>query len=218
MMRKRSGALALAVVTTLILSGCATKKFVREEIAGDTGQASKIQSVESAVEANQARIKEVDGKAQTANSTAEKAQATGQQALDRGNQAFQSAEEAMRLAKGKLVMEESLSNDVTKFAVNKADLPDGGVGELDALAKKVLGMNKRVYLEIQGHTDSTGSEKWNMELGGMRAESVRRYLNERGIPLFAMSVISYGEAKPIADNSTKEGRSQNRRVVIRVLE
>ncbi len=138
--------------------------------------------------------------------------------MDRGNEAFASAEEAMRLAKGKLVLEETLNNDVTRFGLNKADLPDEGVAELDALAKKVLDMNQRVYLEIQGHTDSTGSDQWNLELGGLRAESVRRYLNERGIPLFAISVISYGESKPIADNSSKDGRSQNRRVLIRVME
>jgi peptidoglycan-associated lipoprotein len=215
MTRKWSSTLALAVMTTLVLSGCATKKYVQQEIAN---QSDKIQSVESAVEANQARIKEVDGKADSADRKAGQVQSTGEQAMDRGNEAFVSAEAAMLLAMGKLVMEETLNNDITKFAVNKADLPDGGVAELDGLAKKILNMDQRVYLEIQGHTDSTGSEKWNMELGEHRAESVRRYLNERGIPLFAMSVISYGEAKPIADNSSKDGRSQNRRVVVRVLE
>jgi len=215
MTRKWSGALALAVTTTLILSGCATKKFVQQEISN---QSDKIQSVESAVEANQARIKEVDGKADAADRKASDAQSTGEQAMDRGNEAFASAAEAMRLAKGKLVLEESLSNDITQFAVNKADLPEGGVSELDALAQKILNMNQRVYLEVQGHTDSSGTEKWNMELGGRRAESVRRYLNERGIPLFAISVISFGESKPIADNSSRDGRSQNRRVLIRVLE
>ncbi len=215
MTRKWSSALALAVMTTLVLSGCATKKFVQQELAN---QSDKIQSVESAVEANQARIKDVDGKAEAAERKAGEAQSTGESAMERGNEAFASAEEAMRLAKGKLILEESLNNDITKFAVSKADLPDEGVAELDALAKKVLAMNQRVYLEIQGHTDSTGSGMWNLELGGLRAESVRRYLNERGIPLFAMSVISYGESTPIADNTIKEGRSQNRRVLIRVME
>ena len=100
MTRKWSSALALTVMTTLVLSGCATKKFVKQEIAN---QSDKIQSVESAVEANQARIKEVDGKADGADRKAGQAQSTGEQAMDRGNQAFASAEEAMRLAKGKLV-------------------------------------------------------------------------------------------------------------------
>ena len=57
------------------------------------------------------------------------------------------------------------------------------------------------------------------KLGLMRAQAVRNYLHEKGnIPLHAISTISFGEAAPIADNGTPEGRAQNRRVVIRVLE
>jgi outer membrane protein OmpA-like peptidoglycan-associated protein len=76
-----------------------------------------------------------------------------------------------------------------------------------------------VYLEIEGHTDSTGSEAYNHTLGLRRADAVRDYLNRSGgIPLHAMSTISLGEGDPVADNSSSTGRSQNRRVVVRVLE
>jgi outer membrane protein OmpA-like peptidoglycan-associated protein len=77
--------------------------------------------------------------------------------------------------------------------------------------------NQNVYLEIQGHTDSVGPEEYNFRLGLERAETVRRYLSESGIPLHRISVISYGEERPVATNKTKDGRSQNRRVVIQVL-
>ncbi len=64
-----------------------------------------------------------------------------------------------------------------------------------------------------------GDENWNLGLAEERAMAVRNYLNQNGgIPLHAMNTISYGESKPIADNSTSDGRAQNRRVVIRVLE
>ena len=214
MTRKWSLTLALAAVA-IALPGCATKKYVQQEVSH---QADKIQSVESAVEQNQRRIKEVDGEVDMVDGKAARAQETGDQAMERGNAAFKSAEEAMRLSKGKLIVEETFTNETTQFEVNKSDLPEGGIRALDELAQKVLNMNRRIYLEIQGHTDASGSEKWNMELGGQRAGAVRRYLNQRGVPLFAMSVISYGESKPVADNSSKEGRSQNRRVVVRVLE
>jgi outer membrane protein OmpA-like peptidoglycan-associated protein len=207
--------IVLVTVALLLLPACATKKYVQNEIAN---QSDKIQSVESQVEENQARIKDVDGKVAQVDRKADQAQATGDQALDKGNQAFKSAEEAMRLAQGKLVLEESISNNVTRFAVNKWDLPDGAIGALDNLVSRAMGMNKRVYFEIQGHTDSSGTEKWNMELGYRRAEAVRHYLNEKGVPLYAMSIISYGESKPIADNSSRDGRAENRRVVVRVLE
>ncbi len=214
MTRKWNLALALAVVA-LTLPGCATKKYVQQEIGN---QADKIQSVENAVEENQRRIKEVDGEVDMVDGKAGQAQETGDKAMARGNEAFQSAEEAKLLAKGKLILEETFTNDTTQFEVNKFDLPEGGIRALDDLAQKVLNMNRRVYLEIQGHTDASGAEKWNMELGGRRAESVRRYLNRRGVPLYAISVISYGESKPVADNSSRDGRSQNRRVVVRVFE
>ena len=58
-----------------------------------------------------------------------------------------------------------------------------------------------------------------MELSGKRAEAVRRYMNEKGgIPLHAINVIAFGESNPVADNGTSDGRSANRRVVVRVLE
>ncbi len=80
-------------------------------------------------------------------------------------------------------------------------------------------MDKAVYLEIEGHTDNIGSDQYNMELGEKRAKAVLTYLNEKdGLPLHAMSVISYGKTKPVADNKTANGRAQNRRVVIKVLE
>jgi peptidoglycan-associated lipoprotein len=77
---------------------------------------------------------------------------------------------------------------------------------------------KGVYFEIEGHTDSIGDAKTNERIGLERAESVKRYLYEQHqIPLFKMSVISYGEQKPVAPNKTKAGRAMNRRVVVKVL-
>ncbi len=74
------------------------------------------------------------------------------------------------------------------------------------------------HLEIEGHTDATGSAAFNAQLALRRAESVRRYLHEHHrLPLHKINVISYGEEKPVAPNDTLEGRAHNRRVVVRVL-
>ena len=76
-----------------------------------------------------------------------------------------------------------------------------------------------MYLEIEGHTDNVGAETYNERLGAERAGHVLKYLNQKGgLPLHAMNAVSYGESQPIADNSTRQGRAQNRRVVIKVLE
>ena len=83
----------------------------------------------------------------------------------------------------------------------------------------LVAQDKGVYLEIQGHTDSTGPESWNLLLGKKRAEAVMEYLHKNyHIPLHRMEVISYGSDMPVGDNSTREGRAQNRRVVILVFE
>jgi outer membrane protein OmpA-like peptidoglycan-associated protein len=73
-------------------------------------------------------------------------------------------------------------------------------------------------VEIEGHTDSAGPAAYNEQLGLARAEAVKRYLYEQHqVPLHKMNAISFGEEKPVMDNKTRENRSQNRRVVIKVL-
>jgi outer membrane protein OmpA-like peptidoglycan-associated protein len=77
---------------------------------------------------------------------------------------------------------------------------------------------KGAFIEIEGHTDSAGPATVNYQLGLERAENVKRYIYEQHqVPLHKINVISYGEDKPIAPNKTRDGRSQNRRVVIKVL-
>jgi outer membrane protein OmpA-like peptidoglycan-associated protein len=90
--------------------------------------------------------------------------------------------------------------------------------KLDDLAARLKADPAGNYIEIEGHTDSTGSTELNQRLGLARAENVKRYLYEAyQIPLHKINVISFGESKPIAPNDTKDGRAQNRRVVIKVL-
>jgi len=213
--RRLTAPSVLACTALALLPGCATKKYVQEEV-GQTEE--RIRGVETAVEENQRRIRDVDGRVGDVDQKAGRAQATGDQALVKGDEAAASAEEAKRLARGKLILETTLTDDVTQFSVNRWELPDGSVPALDDLANKVLGMDKRIYLEIQGHTDSTGAEDWNFTLGERRANAVLRYLNQKGVPLYAMSVISLGSTQPVADNKARDGRAQNRRVVVRVVE
>ena len=79
------------------------------------------------------------------------------------------------------------------FKLNSDDLSDSAKGELDSLASRLKADNRNVFLEIEGHTDSSGPEAFNLVLGQRRAESVRRYLNgNHSIPLHRMSVITYG--------------------------
>ncbi len=221
-MRKRSSGLVVVLVAFALVAstGCISKKVFRKNVE-DTE--SKVTAVESAVEANERRIAdlsdETDSRIAAVDAKAEEAVEIGSQAMSRASTAQTTAEEAVRAAKGTLLWTVVLSDENVKFSFNQATLPEAASAELDALVARALELNRGVYFEIEGHTDSTGSEEYNRRLGEMRADAVRSYLHEAGnVPLHAISTISFGESMPIASNDTPEGRSQNRRVVIRVLE
>ena len=131
--------------------------------------------------------------------------------------ALERATAAGKLAEGKFVYAVQLTDDTTKFPLNGWTLSDEGKAALTSFVDRLKTENKNVYLEIQGHTDSTGDAAFNEMLGQRRAEAVRLFLNRSGVALNRMGAISYGEEAPVADNGTREGRAQNRRVTIVVL-
>jgi len=102
------------------------------------------------------------------------------------------------------------------FKINKSDLLPNSFAELNKLAD-YLKSNPAVKIEISGHTDNTGMETKNKELSKARAKSVYNYLLSKGVKKENIIYIGYGSSKPIADNSTEEGRSVNRRVEIKIL-
>ena len=221
--------LVLAVpVLALALGGttaCATKKFVR----GQVGEVNdKVESVSKSLEetqertkANEAKIAEVDQRAQSAAQAADsKATSAGQRA-DGAKTAADAANtkaEAVDKASKRLVYEVVLSEDKGDFKFGKATVPDSAIGELDQLVAKLKSEPNGAYIEVEGHTDNVGPKEVNYKLGLDRAENVKRYLYEHHqVPLHKINVISYGEDKPVAPNKTKDGRAQNRRVVIKVL-
>lgn len=132
-------------------------------------------------------------------------------------EALERATAAGKLAEGKFLFQQVLSDDSMKFPIDKATLSPEAQQRLDAFVEKLRSENKNVYVEVQGHTDSTGPKQHNYELGEERAEAVRRYLNERGVALNRIGTISYGPDQPVAENRNREGRQQNRRVVLIVL-
>jgi len=218
MVRNRSVLTAGLVVLALVLSsGCVSKKAFRKNVEDSD---SRMTSIEGGVEANERRIgdlrTETDSKIARLEGQTEKAVEVGNAALSRADKANATAEAAQR---GRLLWTVTLSDDRVKFSFDQAAIPAEAAAALDDLVQKIKSYDKAVYLEIEGHTDNTGGEAYNFALGEKRAMAVRNYLNQKGgIPLHAINTISYGESKPVADNSTPAGRSQNRRVVIRVLE
>jgi peptidoglycan-associated lipoprotein len=223
--------LFLVPVAAIAVGGstaCATKKFVRTSV----GQVNdKVDSLGRSVEETQERTRQNEGKiaevdqkaaaadqkAQGAQSAADRANAAAQQAANTANNAV-ARTEALDKASKRLVYEVVLSEDQGNFKFGKRDLPDEAKAKLDEMMQQIKADPKGAFFEIAGYTDSIGGKDYNEKLGLERAEAVKRYLYEsHQIPLHKMNVISYGEENPVAENKTKAGRAQNRRVVIRVL-
>jgi outer membrane protein OmpA-like peptidoglycan-associated protein len=197
------------VVALVTGPACATKKFVRTE---SSTLDKKIAEVSTEVETSQKRIKEHDEQLATIGSLISQHD-TQFKAVDG------KIEEVKTLIKGNLVMTATLKNDDAKFGFDSAALTPEAKGVLDAFVQNLIEANKGVYIEIQGHTDSTGNDEINQTLGQKRAEAVMLYLyKQHHIPLHRMSAVSLGSSMPIADNGTRDGRSQNRRVEILVYE
>ncbi|HPR63824.1 MAG TPA: OmpA family protein [Thermoanaerobaculia bacterium] len=205
--------IALLLIVAVAMVGCATKTYVQQEVSKlNQDVSTRVDGVEKSVEKNQAEIDQLEQKTTILDQKTAQASQTAQDALDR-------AQDAHRLAQGKLLYEVTLSDDNVHFKSNSSELSLEAMAALEAFAVTLKNENKNVFIEIQGHTDSVGSEEHNYELGLGRAEAVLRYLHiDQGIPLNRMQMISYGEEKPVADNDTPEGRSQNRRVVLVVME
>jgi peptidoglycan-associated lipoprotein len=186
-------ALAALMVGALGLSGCATKKFVLGEVGAVD---AKLAATNEKVAGQGVQLGNLDK--------------TSRDALDR-------ATAAGKLAEGKFLYSMVLSDDSVKFPSRSAELSAEAQTRLLAFAEKLKTENRNVYLEIQGHTDATGTKALNTRLGQERADAVRLFMNKQGVALNRMSTISYADEAPVAPNDTVEGKAQNRRVVIIVL-
>jgi outer membrane protein OmpA-like peptidoglycan-associated protein len=217
----RSMRITFLCLMAAVVSACATKGFVRESVNTVDEKVETLgQSLEKTQEQtkeNAARIDQVDQKAAQAGTAAQTAQTSATAANTAAASAAAKAA-AVETSIKRLIFEVVLSNDQGNFGLGEADLPDDVRARLDELVTKLKQNPAGNFIEIEGHTDATGSTEANERLGLARAENVKRYLYETyQIPLHKMNVISYGESKPVAPNNTRDGRAQNRRVVIKVL-
>ncbi len=224
-MRKPVFVLSLLALTLAVAPACASKKFVRTEVGqvndkvGTLGKS--LEDTQERVRQSETKIGEVDTRAQAgisqASQSAQTANTAAQSAAEVGKRADAHAT-AVETAARKLLFEVVLSEDQGKFKFNKTELPDEAKSAIDQMVSGLKDQKSAVWIEIEGHTDNVGAQIYNEQLGMERAEVVKRYLYEQHqVPLHKINVISYGEDKPSAPNNTRDGRAQNRRVVIKVL-
>jgi outer membrane protein OmpA-like peptidoglycan-associated protein len=227
------------VAAILVLPGCATKKYVRDQVGG---LRPGITEASNAAKENAERIDAVDRRAQQGITAAAAAAATADQKATQAGQTAQAAQQAAQNADRKAdtantavagtnnrvtTIESrinSLNDNYTAgetqsvtFKTNSSELSDQAKATLDKTASDVSGMRTGYMIEVQGFTDAQGSDSYNFSLSQRRADGVLRYLVSKGVPLYRVSVVGLGKANPVADNKTRAGRDQNRRVEIRIL-
>ena len=231
-MRKSLFAASMLALSVAVAPACATKKFVRTEVGTVNGKvdtlSGTLEETQERTRQNEGRIGEVDKKAEAAGQSARDARSAADAAQAKANEVGGQLTTATTQLNGRvdevvassrrLVYTVTLSEDQGNFKFGKTDLPDTAKMRLDEVISQLKANPNNIFIEIEGHTDNVGDKAINEKIGLERAEAVKRYLYEQHqIPLHKMNVISYGEDKPVAPNKTKDGRAQNRRVVVKVL-
>ena len=227
-MKKSMFVISCFTITLAVAPACATKKFVRTEVGQVNDKVTTIgkslEETQERVRAAETRIGEVDTKAAAAGQSAMQAQEAAKTAQGTGNQAMEVGKsavakvDAVEASTRKLVFTAVLTDDQAKFKSGIAKLSDEAKAALDQMVAQVKSQKSAIWVEIEGHTDAVGDASYNEKLGLARAEAVKRYLYEQHqVPLHKMNAISLGEDHPVTDNKTRDSRSQNRRVVIKVL-
>jgi OmpA-OmpF porin, OOP family len=225
--------LATASLLALGSSGClATHKYVNTQAVDPLN--AKIQKVDAKTGELDSRISDVDRRAEQGISDASNKAETADQNAQKANQAAQGAQQTAQGAqetadKGVTAANQAqqqidnidnyqpVKSESVLFGFNRSNLTDQDKQQLDSLAQSLPSL-KHYAIEVKGFTDHIGSKDYNLELSRRRADSVVRYLTEDAhVPLVKIHVVGLGEDEPVADNKTKEGRKENRRVEVRIM-
>ena len=229
---KATVAALLAVATVGLASSCATKNYVRKEVTTTAQDLSaRIENTEHGIEALSNQTEELNSlnreharKISSLDSNLQQVDERAGYAMAVGEGAQHSAE---RNATQVLILEEDfanrnqyglLSEEYVRFAFDSASIEPSHHPLLDDVARR---MQERpdAILVLEGRTDSTGNNAYNIRLGERRLETVIRYLVvDQNVPIHRLYRMSFGEARPLAPNGSREGRALNRSVVIQILE
>lgn len=221
MKMKLAGLFALSMLLVLSSVGCATKKYARnrvnermtplEQRAGGLEETSRRNTQDIGQLGTD--VTDVRGRADRAQSQADTALSRANEANTRANSTDQSVND-LRTNIDKYNVQNTAS---VNFKFDSYQLTPESKAALDQLAAQIKD-RENFILEIEGFADATGSDQYNNQLTQKRANAVQRYLAEQhNIPLFRMRILGFGEVRPVADNHTRDGRAQNRRVEIRLL-
>jgi OOP family OmpA-OmpF porin len=228
---KASAALGTVFLLGFGTTGCATKKYTRGVVAPvearvsvnekkTADQSSAIGELENGLSRTDEKAMDADRKAVAAGQDATKANQAAADAAQRADQARQVADNGMTRI-GEVVENfdnyKLVTTEKVLFPFGKSTLTKEAKEQLDAAVGNIT-TAKNYVLEVQGFTDKTGSANGNIVLSQKRADEVVRYLTtQHQVPLRKIHVLGLGADEPTADNKTRDGRKQNRRVEMKVF-
>lgn len=230
--------LVLALGSVGVTSGCATRKYVRTTVGTKATELSaridengnKIDENGNKIEATSNQVQELNsvtrdhtGKIATLDNNVQQVDAKTQQALNVGQGAQSTADRAV----GEVSTldqkfqnrnnYQTLAEEKVLFPLNQSKFEENYAQVLDGLVDRIKA-NPDTILVMEGHTDATGDDTYNIQLGEKRLDAVLRYLVvEKGVPMQRIYKLSFGKANPLASNDSRSGRAENRAVVIRIM-
>jgi len=232
------GRAVLVATLALSLTGCATRQFVRSEITrSEATRRPAVERLASHLRDYQAEVGELAAQTAEVRRAGEEATRASIEALGvadvaagraadavehamaargRADEAMGTAERLARLWRSRTrpsVVEET----VLWFRVDEWIPDDQARATLRDIVRR-LQENPALVVELEGYTDNAGAPLRNLRLSQLRAEAVGRFLAQEGVETHRVQTIGLGISRPVADNSTAEGRRQNRRVVLRLLD
>jgi OOP family OmpA-OmpF porin len=218
------------MVAALLLSGCATKKYVRETTTPISAKVDQVADQANKngqqIQETQTNVKQVDERAQSGISAAKEQAMTAQNgANDAMNKANQANDLGGKNSQELASLRQSVSNlddykqvaDATiLFGFNKSVLTDKDKQDLDSLVTNTS-KNKRFFIAVEGFTDKTGSRQYNEVLSRKRADAVTHYLvAQHDIPIYRIHMIGLGEEKLADEGHGRAANAKNRRVEVKV--
>ena len=199
---------AIAALTIIGSTACATKGFVRTNVSdvreNVESLSTSVEHTQERVQKNESRIAEVGKEAQAAQKAAQQASQSADAAAELAKKA-QSQTEAVEKAGQRLIYEVVMNEREGGFRFGSAELPEEAKKQLDELVAKLKQEPRNLFITIEGHTDDVGPSAVNERIGLQRAMAVEQYLyQQHQIPLQKMEAISYGEENPVAPNTTRD--------------
>jgi len=202
-----------------MLGGCATKKYVAEQVDPANTKINEVdknqKNTQHQLEGDEPKISAADEKASSADARATDALGRADAASKKSDQVRADLHNELNEKIANIDDYKVAGNATILFKFDSAKLTDDGRQQLDQMASGQVGSLKRYFVAIQGFTDKSGTVDHNLDLSRRRAEAVQTYLvSQHSVPVYRIQIVGLGEDKPVDEGKGRAAREKNRRVEV----